>query len=47
MPDFLHGDYATPELLADTPKLLEWVGRVGTVEVVSKVRLGGVLCILI
>ncbi|KAL9541236.1 hypothetical protein MBANPS3_009240 [Mucor bainieri] len=35
MPDFLHGDYATPALLADIPKLLEWVGRVGTIEVVT------------
>lgn len=35
MPDFLHGDYATAELMADIPKLLEWVGKVGTVEAVS------------
>lgn len=38
MPDFLHGDYATPELLADMPKFLEWIGKVGTIEVVSEVR---------
>jgi hypothetical protein len=35
MPDFLHGDYATAELMGNIPKLLEWIGKVGTIEAVS------------
>lgn len=35
MPDFLHGDYATAALMGDIPKLLKWIEKVGTTEVVS------------
>lgn len=35
MPDFLHGDYATAAMMGDIPKLLEWIEKVGTTEVVS------------
>jgi len=38
MPDFLHGDYATMELMGDMPKFLEWIGRVGSIEAVSDSR---------
>ncbi|KAI9470993.1 MAG: dienelactone hydrolase family-domain-containing protein, partial [Benjaminiella poitrasii] len=34
MPDFLHGDYATAELMGQREKLLAWLGKVGTYEAV-------------
>ncbi|KAI8975486.1 Alpha/Beta hydrolase protein [Mycotypha africana] len=35
MPDLLHGDYATMELLGKGKELMAWLDRVGTLEVVT------------
>jgi hypothetical protein len=36
MPDFFRGDAWEDHTFSDYPALLSWIGRVGTLEVVSK-----------
>ncbi|CAO3637435.1 unnamed protein product [Cunninghamella blakesleeana] len=35
MPDFFRGKPCSPELLGDRPKLMEWIGKVGTIEIIT------------
>lgn len=35
MPDFFRGDYITKERMANHPALIEWISKVGSLDVVS------------